>query len=64
VFLVLGGPPEYCVRCTALDARSLGFATTLVEDGCRGVELRPGDVAAAVDELRHAGVTIARADRV
>ena len=61
---VLGLATDYCVRWTALDARGLGFATTLVEDGCRGVELKPGDVAAALDELRRAGVTIARGDRV
>jgi nicotinamidase/pyrazinamidase len=61
---VLGLATDYCVRWTALDAHSLGFATTLLEDGCRGVELKPGDIAAALDELRRDGVTISRSDRV
>jgi nicotinamidase/pyrazinamidase len=47
---------DYCVRFSALDAVSLGFETHLVEDACRGVNLRPGDVARAVEEMRRAGV--------
>ena len=31
------------VKFTALDARQLGFDTFLIEDGCRGVELKAGD---------------------
>jgi nicotinamidase/pyrazinamidase len=46
------------VKLTALDARRLGFQTFLIEDGCRGVELRPGDTARAVAEMRSAGVEV------
>jgi len=53
---VLGLATEYCVRATALDAAAYGFATWLFEDGCRGVESRPGDVAAALAEMERAGV--------
>ncbi|MDC0716034.1 bifunctional nicotinamidase/pyrazinamidase [Nannocystis bainbridge] len=53
--VVLGLATDYCVKFTALDALSLGLTTTLVEDGCRGVELQPGDVAAALDAVRAAG---------
>lgn len=55
---VLGLATDYCVKFTALDAASEGFDTYLVEDGCRGVELTPGDSEAAVTEMRDAGVTI------
>lgn len=55
---VLGLATDYCVKATALDARQLGFATHLIEDGCRGVNLRPGDVARAVQDMRTAGVQI------
>ena len=55
---VLGLATDYCVRATALDAVALGFRVTLVEDGCRGVELRPGDVERAIDEMRAAGVRV------
>lgn len=52
---VLGLATDYCVKFTALDALSLGLKTTLVTDGCRGVELQPGDVARALAEVRAAG---------
>jgi nicotinamidase/pyrazinamidase len=55
---VMGLATDYCVKWTALDALQLGFRTHLVEDGSRGVELQPGDVAAAVEEMRRAGVAI------
>ena len=57
---VLGLATDYCVKYTALDARQLGFRTLLVEDGSRGVELRPGDLARAVEEMRAAGVEVIR----
>jgi nicotinamidase/pyrazinamidase len=55
---VAGLATDYCVRATALDARKLGWMTSVVEDACRGVELRPGDAARALDELRRSGVRI------
>lgn len=61
---VLGLATDYCVRFTSLDARKLGFRTFLVEDGSRGVELRPGDVARAVQEMHDAGVTIVQSAHV
>lgn len=61
---VLGLATDYCVKFTALDARRLGFRVTLVEDGSRGVELRPGDGARAVEEMRNAGVEVVRGSEV
>jgi nicotinamidase/pyrazinamidase len=61
---VMGLATDYCVKFTALDARKLGFGVTLVEDGCRGVELKPGDVARAIEEMRAAGVKVVRSDEV
>jgi nicotinamidase/pyrazinamidase len=55
---VMGLATDYCVKYTALDARRDGFATYLVEDGCRGVEVAPGDSERAVDEMRAAGVVV------
>lgn len=55
---VLGLATDYCVKFTALDARDLGFDVTLLAQGCRGVELHPGDVARALEELREAGVQV------
>ncbi|MFM2419972.1 MAG: hypothetical protein RL385_4695 [Pseudomonadota bacterium] len=53
---VLGLATDYCVKWTALDARTAGFEVVLVEDACRGVNLKPGDVDAALTELSSAGV--------
>ncbi len=55
---VLGLATDYCVRATALDAVGLGLRVTLVEDGCRAVELQPGDAARAVREMQQAGVRV------
>ncbi len=49
---------DYCVKCTALDARDLGFSVRLVEDGCRGVNQQPGDVAAALTAMQDHGVEL------
>jgi nicotinamidase/pyrazinamidase len=58
--VVLGLATDYCVKWTALDARQLGFGVSVVEDGCRGVALRPDDVPEALAELSAAGVEIVR----
>jgi nicotinamidase/pyrazinamidase len=55
---VMGLTTDYCVKFTALDGRQLGFNVWLVEDGCRGVELKAGDVGRAVEEMEGAGVTM------
>jgi nicotinamidase/pyrazinamidase len=57
---VCGLATDYCVKFTALDARRLGLETSLIEDASRGVELKVGDVAAAIDQMRRAGVRIVR----
>jgi len=55
---VLGVATDFCVKFTALDAISEGFETTLLLDGCRGVNIAPGDVDRAVAEMKTAGVRI------
>ncbi|MBI4348956.1 MAG: bifunctional nicotinamidase/pyrazinamidase [Elusimicrobia bacterium] len=60
---VLGLATDYCVKFTALDARKEGFETLLVEDGCRGVNLKPSDSADAIRAMKDAGVrTVSSAD--
>jgi nicotinamidase/pyrazinamidase len=49
---------DYCVKFTALDARQLRYDVNLILEGCRGVNLKPGDVDAAVEEMRGAGVVV------
>lgn len=55
---VCGLATDYCVKFTALDARELGFDTTLIADACRGVNLQAGDVEKAIEEMRAAGVNV------
>ena len=61
---VLGLATDYCVKFTALDARQLGFNTFLVADASRGVNLKPGDVDRAVEEMRRAGVRLVKSDGI
>jgi nicotinamidase/pyrazinamidase len=56
--VVVGLALDYCVKETALDARRLGFTTTLLGDGTRAVDLRPGDGFRAAAELATAGVDV------
>jgi nicotinamidase/pyrazinamidase len=55
---VAGLATDYCVKFTALDGRSLGFDVSVVQAGCRGVNLQPGDIDAAVREMQSAGIKI------
>ena len=48
---------DYCVAYSALDAIRAGFAVTVLEDACRGIDLE-GSLARAMKEMRDAGVVI------
>jgi nicotinamidase/pyrazinamidase len=61
---ILGLATDYCVKYTALDARTLGFKTVLIEDGCRGVGLQSGDIPSAIQEMRAAGVAVIESKRL
>ena len=60
---IMGLATDYCVKFTALDAVDLGFETTLIEDGCRGVNINPGDVVQAIKEMQAAGVRVMDSDQ-
>ena len=49
---------DYCVRYSALDAARLGFAVEVHAGACRGVDTPAGSVAAALAELRAAGIRL------
>lgn len=55
---VMGLATDYCVKFTALDALSLGFDTYLIQAGCRGVNLQPGDVDRALEDMAQQGVKL------
>ncbi|MBK1834581.1 bifunctional nicotinamidase/pyrazinamidase [Roseibacillus ishigakijimensis] len=55
---VCGLATDYCVKFTVLDALAEGFATTLIANACRAVELTPGDGEKALAEMAAAGARI------
>jgi nicotinamidase/pyrazinamidase len=55
---------DYCVKFTALDARSLGLETTLIRDATRAVNLQPRDGEQAIEQLRAAGVKIVESSEI
>jgi nicotinamidase/pyrazinamidase len=61
---VCGLATDYCVKFTALDAVKMGFRTYVIEDASRGVNLRPDDVKEALDDMRHAGVTVLKSAQI
>ncbi len=61
---VAGLATDYCVLYSVQDARALGFKTTVIIDGCRGIDLRAGDVDRAIDVMRDLGVHIKTAEEV
>lgn len=55
---VCGLATDYCVKFTVLDAVSLGFKTHVIEEACRGVNLKPNDVKRALAEMQQAGAEV------
>lgn len=54
---------DFCVAFSALDARRLGFAVTVIEDACRGIDLN-GSVAAMRGRMAEAGVEMTISERL
>jgi nicotinamidase/pyrazinamidase len=58
--ILIGGlATDYCVKHTVLDGLKEGFKVVLLTDCIRGVNLKPGDSARAIEEMTQAGVEIA-----
>ena len=55
---------DYCVKYSALDARHLGLSTYVILDGCRGIELKPGDIGRALDEMKRVGAVLLQSSHV
>ena len=52
---IVGLATDFCVAYTALDARRLGFEVTVIDAGCRGMDVN-GSVAAAWQQMTEVGV--------
>ena len=56
--VVCGLATDYCVKATALDGVRLGYATAVLIDAVRAVDLTPGDGERALNEMVAAGVVL------
>jgi nicotinamidase/pyrazinamidase len=61
---LMGLALDYCVKYSVLDARQLGLTTYVILDGCRGIELEPGDIGRALDEMKRAGAILIKSSEV
>jgi nicotinamidase-related amidase len=57
---VCGLVTDYCVKASALDARTAGFDAVVIEDAAAAVNVDPGDEVRALDAIREAGAAVAR----
>ena len=55
---LMGLATDYCVRFSAVDAASLGLRTSVIREGCRGIDLAPGDIDRAWKQMEEAGVNV------
>ncbi|HEI8864815.1 TPA: bifunctional nicotinamidase/pyrazinamidase [Serratia odorifera] len=55
---VMGLATDYCVKFTVLDALNLGYQTTVITDGCRGVNLQANDSIQALRSMQQAGANL------
>jgi nicotinamidase/pyrazinamidase len=53
--VIAGLATDYCVKETAIDAATKGFAPTVLTNAIRAVDLEPGDGERAIDDMRKAG---------
>jgi nicotinamidase/pyrazinamidase len=58
--IVTGLTTDYCVRFSVPDARREGFQIVVLEDAVRAVDVKPGDGARALAEMREHGAQLAR----
>jgi len=55
---VVGLATDYCVLFSVLDALELGFKVTVIEDACRGIDLKAGDVERAFQKMQEVGADV------
>jgi nicotinamidase/pyrazinamidase len=61
---IMGLATDYCVLYSVLDARKLGFKTYVIQDGCFGIEEKPGDIEKAFQEMKNSGATIIKSEEL
>jgi nicotinamidase/pyrazinamidase len=59
---LMGLALDYCVKYSTFDARQLGLNAHVIVDGCRGIDLKSGDISGALDEMKRAGAVLFNSD--
>jgi nicotinamidase/pyrazinamidase len=59
---IMGLATDYCVKFTVLDALNLGYRIAVIEDGCRGINLKPDDVDRAFEEMKKRGAAVIQSE--
>jgi nicotinamidase/pyrazinamidase len=63
--LFVGGlATDYCVRASVLDAAARGLRPVLLLDAIRGIDVKPGDQARALDAMLRAGAGTATLETI
>jgi len=61
---LMGLALDYCVKYSVLDARQLGLNSYVILDGCRGIDLEPGDIGRALNEMKRAGAVLLKSSEL
>jgi nicotinamidase/pyrazinamidase len=61
---LMGLALDYCVKYSVLDARQLGLNSYVILNGCRGIELEPGDSDRALEEMKRAGAVLLKSSEL
>ena len=55
---VAGLATDYCVKETAIDAIEAGLEVRVLDDAIAGIDVHPGDITRALDDISRAGATL------
>ena len=55
---ITGLATDYCVKASVLDARKHNFATYVISDACRAVDVNPGDGERAFAEMKNSSASL------
>ncbi len=61
---LLGLATDFCVKFSVLDALKLGLKTFVIEDACRGIDLKPGEAQEALAQMEKAGAVVLKSGQV
>ena len=61
---IVGLATDYCIKETVLDAIDLGYRVSVIVDGCKGVNIKPGDEGRALLEMKEKGACLIKSEEL